>query len=51
MAVAGMEDMCGMREEEAFEILRAPIGVQTSSCLPLVVYTRFARFLEMAVGG
>jgi hypothetical protein len=51
MAVADMEDMCGMREEEVFEILRAPMGVQTSSCLPLVVYTHFARFLEMAVGG
>jgi hypothetical protein len=51
MAVAGMEDMCGIREDEAFEILRAPMGVQTLSCLPLVVYTRFANFLEMTVGG
>lgn len=51
MAIINIEDMCGMREEEAFEILRALIRVQTSSCLLLVVYTRFVRFLEMAISG
>jgi hypothetical protein len=48
--VAGIEDMCGMRKEEAFEILLAPMRVQTSS-LPSVVYTGFARFLEVIDGG
>jgi hypothetical protein len=46
--VAGMEDMCGMRKEEAFEILLAPMRVQTSG-LPSVGYT--ARFLEVIDGG
>jgi hypothetical protein len=48
--VAGMEDMCGMRKEEAFEILLAPMRAQTSG-LPSLVYTGFARFLEVIGGG
>jgi hypothetical protein len=43
--VAGMEDMCSMRKEEAFEILLALMRVQTSG-LPSVVYAGFAIFLE-----
>jgi hypothetical protein len=48
--VAGVEDMCRMRKEEAFEILLALMRVQTSG-LPSVVYTGFARFLEVIDGG
>jgi len=43
---AGMEDMRGMRKEEAFEILPALMRIQTSG-LPSVVYAGFARFLEV----
>jgi hypothetical protein len=42
--VASMDDMCGIRREEAFEILLALMRARTSGCLLFVVYTGFARF-------
>ena len=44
--VTGMEDMCGMRKEEAFEILLALMRIQTTGLLS-VVYAGFTRFLEV----
>jgi hypothetical protein len=46
-----VENTRGMRKDDLLEILLAEMGVQISGCLPLVVYTGFARVWEVAVGG